>query len=99
MPLQKTSLVFIAIVWLLSSAAQALRANKVWMEFRTNGRYRVFVNYTVPELRSFREVYVDFSKKQEAEKFYFDVLRGAEFSVPDAKARSFTQSPTEPEPW
>jgi len=89
----------ISVMWLLPSVAQGLRANKVWMEFRSNGRYRVFVNYTVPELRSFREAYVDFSKKQDAEKFYFDVLRGSEFSLPDASARSFTQNPSEPEPW
>lgn len=77
----------------------AYTANKVWMEFRPNGRYRIYVNYTVPALREFREVYVEFSKKVDAEKFYFDVIRGADFHLPDAGARRFENPPLKPDPW
>jgi len=80
-------------------ALQAFTANKIWMEFRDNGRYRVYVNYTVPELREFREAYVEFSKKQEAERYYFDLLRGADFYVPDARSREFKNPEAKPEPW
>ena len=74
-------------------------ANKVWFEFRPDGRYRVYVNYTVPELKEFREAWVDFAKKKEAERFYFDLVRGADFYPPDPKARRFTNPAMKPDPW
>jgi len=74
-------------------------ANKVWMEFRDNGRFRVYVNYTVPELKEFREVWVEFAKKKEAESYYFDLVRGADFYMPESKYRSFQKKPAEPTPW
>jgi len=79
--------------------ALSYSANKVWMEFRDNGRYRVYVNYTVPEMREFREVWVEFAKKKEAERYYFDLARGADFFMPEAKLRSFQKKPGEPTPW
>ncbi len=92
---------FMTIFLMLGFSAEslALTANKVWMEFRSNGRYRVFVNYTVPEQRQFREAYVDFSTKQEAERFFFDLVRGADFSIPNAKDRKFTTAPLKADPW
>jgi hypothetical protein len=90
----------VSIALLATSAmSYALTANKVWMEFRTNGRYRVFVNYTVPEQRQFREAYVDFSTKKEAESFFFDLVRGADFSIPNAADRVFTKAPLKADPW
>ncbi len=95
------SLLFIIIAALsIPSNAWGLTANKVWMEFRPDGRYRVFVNYTVPEIKQFREAYVDFSKKKDAEKFYFDLVRGADFYRPDANQRGFDSNPkATPTPW
>jgi hypothetical protein len=85
---------------LLCDQALALTANKVWMEFRPNGRYRVYVNYTVPEIKQYREAYVDFSKKKEAESFYFDLVRGADFYEPLAAQRRFdTQPKAKATPW
>jgi hypothetical protein len=79
--------------------AAAYTANKVWFEFRPTGRYRVYVNYTVPELKEFREAWSEFATKQEAERFYWDLVRGADFYLPDPKARRFTAQPPAPQPW
>ena len=83
----------------LSEIADAYTANKVWMEFRPNGRYRVYVNYTVPEVMEYREAYAEFSHKRKAEKFYFDLVRGADFHLPFTKDRKFVQPANKPEPW
>lgn len=82
-----------------ASTAFGYAANKVWFEFRPRGGYRVFVNYTVPELKERREAYVDFAKKKDAEKLYWDLVRGADFYPPDPKARRFVSQPMAPEPW
>ena len=82
-----------------AGTAEAYTANKVWFEFRPDGRYRVYVNYTVPELKEFREAWVDFTKKKEAERFYFDLIRGADFYPPDPKARRFVNPVMKPDPW
>ena len=74
-------------------------ANKVWFEFRPEGIYRVYVNYTVPELKEFRESYVEFVSKKNAQRFYFDLVRGADFYPPDPKERRFLNQPMEPDPW
>lgn len=74
-------------------------ANKVWFEFRDNGRFRVYVNYTVPDLREFRESYVDFHKKKEAEKFFWNLVRGADFFPSDPKSLRFTNPTGRPVPW
>lgn len=92
------------IVCLLSllswfNRAEAYTASKVWFEFRTDGRFRVHVVYTVPELQEVRESYVDFSRKQEAEKFYWDLVRGADFYTPDPKSARFINPPLKPLPW
>ena len=79
--------------------ASAYTANKVWFEFLPTGIYRVHVNFTVPELKEFRESYVEFTKKKEAEKYYFDLVRGADFYPPDPKSRRFVAPPAKPDPW
>lgn len=79
--------------------AAAYTANKVWFEFRPQGGYRVFVNYTVPEIKERREAYVQFLRKSEAEKFYWDMIRGADFYPPNPKARRFLQPSKQPSPW
>lgn len=87
-------------IWILFSGdAWGYTANKVWFEFRPEGIYRVYVNYTVPELKEFRESYVEFRRKKAAEKFYFDLLRGADFFPPNPEKRRFEQPPKGPRPW
>lgn len=97
----RATIIALIVFWAVGVADQAYSytANKVWMEFRTNGRYRVYVNYTVPALREFREAWVEFAKKKEAESYYFDLVRGADFSIPESKKREFKQSVIKPTPW
>ena len=91
-------LLFAAVVpgW---EQAWAYRANKVWFEFHPGAWYRVCVNYTVPELKEFREAYVEFKKRRDAERFYWDLIRGAEFYPPKPELRRFEQQPLSPDPW
>ena len=69
------------------------------MELRSNGRFRVYVNYTVPELKEMREVWVEYAKKEDADKYYFDLLRGADFYIPKGEARSFSSQDGKLDPW
>jgi len=92
-------------VWVLmasvvaSGQAAAYSANKVWFEFRPGALYRVYVNYTVPELKEFREAYIEFHKKKEAERYYWDLLKGADFFPPDPQTRRFSKPQMTPDPW
>lgn len=96
----RTLLVLIAaLIWLSAATADAYTANKVWFEFRPNGIYRVYVNYTVPALREFREAYAEFTSKKEAEAFYWDLVKGVDFFMPNPKARKFVENPQKPSPW
>jgi len=85
--------------WGRSSTAEAYTANKVWFEFLPTGKYRVHVSYTIPELKEFRESYVEFRKKTEAEAYYWDLLRGVDFYLPLATDRRSLNPPMKPEPW
>ena len=98
-PLRLVSAALTLSVFLTAGRAVAFSANKVWFEFLPSGIYRVYVNYTVPELKEFRESYVEFRKKQDAEKFYWDLVRGADFYPDDPKTRRFTAPPAKPVPW
>ncbi|MBC7531430.1 MAG: hypothetical protein H7318_07615 [Oligoflexus sp.] len=77
----------------------AYSANKVWMEHLDDGRYRVGIQYTVPALKEFRLAHAIFNKKKDADLFYFQVLRGADFSVNGTDKVWFTPPKTKPEPW
>ena len=69
----RISLLAAAVVLSLCGAsgeAEAYSANKVWFEFRPSGIYRVVVNYTVPEMKEFREAYVEFTSRKAAESFF-----------------------------
>lgn len=79
--------------------ARALTANQVAFEFRPNGKYRIYLYYTVPALKEFREAYIEFISRKKAEKFYFDVLRGADFYLEDPEQVTFVNKPLEPQPW
>ena len=79
--------------------AFAYTASKVWFEFLQSGKYRVTVTYTVPALKEFRESYIEFSKKSTAEKYYWDLVRGAEFFPSDPANLRFVKAPSAPDPW
>jgi hypothetical protein len=79
--------------------ARALTANQVAFEFRPNGLYRVYIYYTVPALKEFREANIEFTSRKKAEKFYFDLLRGADFYLNNPEQVTFVNKPLEPQPW
>lgn len=74
-------------------------ANKVWFEFMEDGTYKVVVNYTVPEIKEFRESYVIFSNKRKAESFYWALVRGADFYPSQPYVLGFTKPKLNPDPW
>lgn len=77
----------------------AYTANKVSFDFLDDGRYRVTVGYTIPALKEFRESYVIFTKKKEAEKFYWALIRGADFYPEDPKLIRFPEPKLKPRSW
>lgn len=90
-------IVGLLLLWPLP--VRAFTANRLWYEFLPNGLYRVTVVYTIPELRELRQAYVEFQNKKEADAFYWDVLRGADFQLNDPKKRRFVSPPAGPRPW
>jgi hypothetical protein len=79
--------------------ALGLTANKVFFEFLPNGIYRVSLLYTVPALKELREAKVEFRNKKEAEGFYWDLVRGADFSIDRHTERTFIDPPLVADPW
>jgi hypothetical protein len=88
-----------AMLFLGATPGAAYTANQVAFEFRPNGIYRVYLYYTVPALKEFRESVVEFTSRKKAEKFYFEVLRGADFYIDDKAATQFVNEPLAPSPW
>ncbi len=91
----------VGVLWLLvAHDGFAHTASKVWMELRANGRFRVWVTYTVPELKERREAFAEFSKKSDADAAFFDLVRGADFYQGDITKRQFLNAkPPGPVPW
>ena len=87
------------LLMVFSSRAVAYTANQVAFEFRPNGIYRIHLYYTVPDLKEFRESTVEFTSRAKAEKFYFDVVRGADFYVDENAETQFVNDPMSPSPW
>ncbi len=83
----------------LSSYAQAYTANKVLFEFMHSGGYRVTVGYTVPALKEYREAYVLFHKKKDAEAYYWKLIKGADFFPNDPQNIRYVPNKREPDPW
>lgn len=79
--------------------ALGLTASKVAFEARPDGIFRVYVTYTVPALKEVREAFVEFTRRQDAESYYYDLLRGADFYLNDPKKREFKAGPRQPTPW
>lgn len=77
----------------------ALTANQVAFEFRPNGIFRIYLYYTIPAVKEFREAYVEFTDRKRAEKFYYDVLRGADFYLENPDDLRFVNKPLEAQPW
>ncbi|MEY4631280.1 MAG: hypothetical protein RIQ81_1400 [Pseudomonadota bacterium] len=79
--------------------ALGLTASKVAFEARPDGIFRVYVTYTVPALKEVKEAFVEFNQRKEAEAYYYDLLRGADFYLNDPSRREFKTGPRQPTPW
>ena len=93
----KTILLILCLFF--GNIAYGFSANKVWFEFRSNHAFRVYVSYTIPALKEIRESYIDFKTKKEAEKFYWDLVQGADFYPGDPQQKRFSKPPLQPRPW
>src|SRR5689334_365859 len=89
----------LAAIFSVSIEGFAHSVNKVYFERRPDGLFRVIVNYTVPGLREYREAFVDFSKRAEAEKAYWSLAQGADFYIRDASTITFQEPTLKPVPW
>lgn len=84
---------------LLSETAYGLAANKVWFKVLAPGRYRVYVNVTIPELKQYREYHVDFRSFRKASAFFWELVKGADFYPPDKNRNRFQRTPEGYKPW
>ena len=82
-----------------SSKSFGYTANKVWFEFLQTGQYKVIVNYTVPEVKEFRESYVIFNNKKKAEAYFWALVRGADFYPSHPPITRFEKPKLRPDPW
>lgn len=96
----KTLMVLMSL-WLCSASDYGFgyTANQVSFEFRQGGTYRVNLYYTVPALKEFREAYIEFKDRKQAETFYFNVVKGADFYVDSQGQVDFNNSQMSPSPW
>lgn len=78
---------------LMESRAYGLAANKVWFKTLSPGRYRVYVNVTIPELKQFREYHVDFRSYRKASAFFWQAVKGADFYPPSQKKTRYSTTP------
>lgn len=77
--------------------AYGLAANKVWFKILAPGRYRVYVNVTIPELKQYREYHVDFRSFRKASDFFWQLAKGADFYPP--RKNQFQTKPDDYTPW
>lgn len=97
MPIIRVSLAICLL--LVTEKTIAFTANKVWFEFLPSGAYKISINYTVPELKEFRESYVIFYEKDAAEDFYWALVRGADFHPSKPYQLSYPRPQLQPDPW
>lgn len=89
----------LGLAMLLSEAAYGLAANKVWFKVLAPGRYRVYVNVTIPELKQFREYHIDFRSYRQASEFFWELVNGADFYPPSKNRNRFSKKPEGYKPW
>lgn len=82
----------------LSSKAYALRANKVWFEYHPVF-FRVYIEYTLPNIRELRSAYAEFRSFQKAKDFYWKVVQGGEFFLDDPQIVRYPPTTNEADPW
>ncbi|NRA64113.1 MAG: hypothetical protein HRU19_06485 [Pseudobacteriovorax sp.] len=83
----------------VSDWATAFTADRLRMEVFHGPGYKVIVTYTIPGLREFREATVTFATRKEAEAFYINLARGADFDPTDPYRLTFPPAKDKPNPW
>jgi hypothetical protein len=69
-----------------SAMAHGFNADRVKILYVPADRvYRVTIRYTHVEVGEYREAHIDFKKRLEALKVYWDLVNGADFFLGDAK--------------
>ena len=92
--------IFVLALFFVSSKGLALTANKVFFEFwPQKSMYRVKVHYTIPHLKEAREARVEFRSKAKAERYYYSLLKGADFYLSDPKTIRFIKPTLKQDPW
>lgn len=96
--LQRLAIACFLIGWVISSESLALTANRVWVEIHPLA-IRVYVSYTVPELRELREAFSEFKDPKDASRFYWGLVRGAEFYLNSHERIRFENPSGQADPW
>ena len=73
-------------------------ANRIHLQKYEN-IYRLVINYTVPELKEYREAIIEFRSKKKANEYYYKLLSGAEFDFSSGDKLYFPKIQTKPQPW
>ncbi len=95
---RKAYLLLTGMLLFLSTSAFALTANKVHFEIHPTF-FRVKIQYTLPELKEFREVEYETTSYKKANAFYWKVVRGAEFEIGSPDQVRFINPTKTPDPW
>jgi len=83
-------------LWIPS--AFGFTANRVAYRFFTN-KIRVYIYYTIPEIKQYRTAYADFKSLKKATAFYRKLLRGATFYLTNEEEVRFEQQRPQSDPW
>ncbi len=96
--LSKNFLILLMVGFFTYTDVEAFTANKVWYEIHPNF-IRVFVSYTVPEIKERREAYIEFTDRQKAAKYYWELVQGADFYLYSPDRIRFIEPDGRPDPW
>lgn len=92
-------LIFSVLVLLFETSSWGLTANRVWVERLPHGQIRVHVNYTLTNIKQYREAYAEFYSLELAEKYYWHLVRGGDFYLGPVGDIQFEPVKKTPDPW
>lgn len=96
---QRVAITYVFLMgWLFPGVTFALTANRVWYEIHPRV-IRVYVSYTIPEIKETREAFSEFKDPKKASRFYWDLVRGAEFYLNSSERIRFKNPSGQPDPW
>ena len=81
-----------------TTPAMAFTANSVSFETLDRG-WRVYVEYTIPQIKELRQAFVEFRSYEKAAEFYWKLVRGANFYLTPGGKIKFITPPKTPDPW